>query len=107
MNKMGTNNQMKLEMAKRLAAKINFSKNLGQEAQDITQQATKAIFQDGVSAPQVAVSRLNTSTENLELIHNDILEKDKVDLVIRYFYTTVNIYLHKLSLDWRVVLCGK
>ena len=98
---MGTNNQMKLEMAKRLAAKINFSKNLGQEAQDITQQATKAIFQDGVSAPQVAVSRLNTSTENLELIHNDILEKDrnKVDLVIRYFYTTVNIYLYKLSLD--------
>lgn len=53
--KMGANNQMKLEMAKRLAAKINFSKNLGQEAQDITQQATKAIFQDGVSAPQVAV----------------------------------------------------
>jgi len=101
MNKMGTNNQMKLEMAKRLAAKINFSKNLGQEAQDITQQATKAIFQDGVSAPQVAVSRLNTSTENLELIHNDILEKDKVDLVIKYFYTTVNIYLHKLSLDWQ------
>ena len=101
MNKMGTNNQMKLEMAKRLAAKINFSKNLGQEAQDITQQATKAIFQDGVSAPQVAVSRLNTSTENLELIHKVFLEKDKVDLVIKYFYTTVNIYLHKLSLDWQ------
>ena len=54
--KMGANNQMKLEMAKRLAAKINFNKNLGQEAQDITQQATKAIFQEGVSAPQVAVS---------------------------------------------------
>lgn len=54
--KMGANNQLKLEMAKRLAAKINLSKNLGQEAQDITQQATKAIFQDGVSAPQVAVS---------------------------------------------------
>ena len=101
MNKMGTNNQMKLEMAKRLAAKINFSKNLGQEAQDITQQATKAIFQDGVSAPQVAVSRLNTSTENLELIHKVFLEKDKVGLVIRYFYTTVNIYLYKLSLDWQ------
>lgn len=52
--KMGANNQLKLEMAKRLAAKINFSKNLGQEAQDITQQATKAMFQDGVTAPQVA-----------------------------------------------------
>jgi len=55
MSKMGANNQIKLEMAKRLAAKINLSKNLGQEAQDITQQATKAIFQDGLAAPQVAV----------------------------------------------------
>ena len=49
-------NQQKLEMAKRLAAKINFSKNLGQEAQDITQQAAKAIFTNDTSAPQVAVS---------------------------------------------------
>ena len=53
--KAAANNQQKLELAKRMAAKINFNKNLGQEAQDITQQATKAIFQDGVSAPQVAV----------------------------------------------------
>ena len=52
----GMSNQQKLEMAKRLAAKINFSKNLGQEAQDITQQAAKAIFTNDVSAPQVAVS---------------------------------------------------
>lgn len=51
---LGVNNQQKLEMAKRLAAKINFSKNLGQEAQDITQQAAKAIFTNDISAPQVA-----------------------------------------------------
>ena len=57
-------NQQKLEMAKRLAAKINFSKNLGNEAQDITQQAAKAIFTNDISAPQVAVCIFLVYMEN-------------------------------------------
>ena len=50
-------NQHKLELAKRLATRINISKNLGAEAQDITQQAAMAIMKGGgFQAPQVSVS---------------------------------------------------
>lgn len=48
-------NQQKLELAKRLASRINMNRNLGPEAQDITQQAAAAIFKGGVAAPQVSV----------------------------------------------------
>ena len=49
-------NQQKLELAKRLASKINMQKNLGPEAQDITQQAAAAILRNGgIAAPQVSV----------------------------------------------------
>ena len=48
-------NQQKLELAKRLASKINMAKNLGPEAQDITQQAAAAIMKGGVAAPAVSV----------------------------------------------------
>ena len=48
-------NQQKLEMAKIAASRINISKNLGPEAQDITQQAAAAIFKGGMAAPQVSV----------------------------------------------------
>ncbi|KAH3873458.1 hypothetical protein DPMN_036693 [Dreissena polymorpha] len=79
--KMGANNQLKLEMAKRLAAKINFSKNLGQEAQDITQQATKAIFGDGSSAaPQVAsktIAEQMAEKINAKLGYTPVIEEDK------------------------------
>jgi ATP-dependent RNA helicase DDX46/PRP5 len=51
--------QQKLEMAKRLAARINMARNLGPEAQDITQQATVAILKGGVAAPQVSVRDLS------------------------------------------------
>ncbi len=52
-------NQQKLELAKRLASKINMQKNLGAEAQDITQVAAAAIFRGGgLAAPQVSVSTL-------------------------------------------------
>ncbi|XP_076444646.1 putative ATP-dependent RNA helicase DDX46 [Babylonia areolata] len=45
----------KLELARRLAAKIHMQRNLGPEAQDITQQAAAAIMKGGnIVAPQVA-----------------------------------------------------
>ncbi|XP_025096547.1 probable ATP-dependent RNA helicase DDX46 [Pomacea canaliculata] len=48
-------NNPKMELARRLAAKINIQKNLGPEAQDITQQAAAAIMKGGsIQAPQVA-----------------------------------------------------
>ncbi|KAK3579535.1 hypothetical protein CHS0354_028367 [Potamilus streckersoni] len=47
------NNQQKLELAKRLAAKINFAKNLGPDAPDITQKVAKAIFTGEFTTPQV------------------------------------------------------
>jgi len=49
-------NHQKLELAKRLAAKINMFRKIGPDAQDITQQAAKSIMTGEGSAPQVAVS---------------------------------------------------
>jgi len=49
-------NMQKLELAKRLASRINMAKNLGAEAQDITQQAAAAIFKGSMPAPSVSVS---------------------------------------------------
>ena len=62
LNQPSVSNQQKLELAKRLASRINVQKNLGPEAQDITQQAAAAILKGGgFSAPQVSVSYCNIS----------------------------------------------
>lgn len=47
-------NQMKLEIAKKMASKIQAMRKLGPDAQDITQQATVAIMTGGVKAPLVS-----------------------------------------------------
>ena len=50
-------NLQKLELAKRLASRINMERNLGAEAQDVTQQAAAAIFSGTLqNAPAVSVS---------------------------------------------------
>lgn len=48
----------KLELAKRLASKINMSKNLGMEAKDATQQTTEAILKGGPTQSMITVSRI-------------------------------------------------
>ena len=53
-------NMQKLEIARRAAAQVNIRRNLGDQAQDVTQMATAAIFSNrGVAAPQVSVSLKN------------------------------------------------
>ncbi|XP_062309191.1 probable ATP-dependent RNA helicase DDX46 [Osmerus eperlanus] len=52
-------NIQKLEMAKRLALRINAQKNLGAEAQDVMQQATNAILRGGtILAPSVSAKTI-------------------------------------------------
>ncbi|XP_036379414.1 probable ATP-dependent RNA helicase DDX46 [Megalops cyprinoides] len=52
-------NIQKLEIAKRLALKINAQKNLGAEAQDVMQQATNAILRGGtIMAPSVSAKTI-------------------------------------------------
>ncbi|XP_054611355.1 probable ATP-dependent RNA helicase DDX46 [Dunckerocampus dactyliophorus] len=52
-------NIQKLEMAKRLALKINAQKNLGAEAQDVMQQATNAILRGGtIMSPSVSAKTI-------------------------------------------------
>ncbi|XP_013873855.1 putative ATP-dependent RNA helicase DDX46 [Austrofundulus limnaeus] len=52
-------NIQKLEMAKRLALKINAQKNLGAEAQDVMQQATNAILRGGpIVTPSVSAKTI-------------------------------------------------
>ncbi|XP_071106220.1 probable ATP-dependent RNA helicase DDX46 [Haliotis cracherodii] len=64
-------NQQKLELAKRLAARINMQRNLGPDAQDITQQAAAAILKgDSVAAPQVASKTI--AEQMAEKIHAKI-----------------------------------
>lgn len=54
-NQPSASNIEKLELAKRAASKINISKNLGPEAQDISQIAAAAIMKGSMAAPQVSV----------------------------------------------------
>lgn len=49
----------KLELAKRLASRINMSKNLGSEAKDATQQAAEAILKGGPTQSLITVSNLS------------------------------------------------
>ncbi|XP_005995961.1 probable ATP-dependent RNA helicase DDX46 [Latimeria chalumnae] len=52
-------NAEKLEIAKKLALKINAQKNLGAEAQDVMQQATNAILRGGtIQAPTVSAKTI-------------------------------------------------
>lgn len=68
-------NQQKLELAKRVAARINIAKKLGPESQDIIiQQTASAILKGGgMSAPQVAVSKfyfiIDSKVEKLIMNH--------------------------------------
>lgn len=49
----------KLELAKKLASRINIAKNLGVEAKGATQQAAEAIFKGGVAAHQLITVKFN------------------------------------------------
>lgn len=50
-------NQQKLELARRLAANINMRRNLGEQAQDITQQAAAAYWKNqNIATPLLSVS---------------------------------------------------
>lgn len=49
----------KLELAKRLASRINVAKNLGAEAKVATQQTAEIIFKGGNATQLITVSRLN------------------------------------------------
>lgn len=52
-------NIQKLELAKKMALKINAQKNLGAEAQDVMQQATNAILRGGtIIAPSVSAKTI-------------------------------------------------
>lgn len=61
----------KLELAKRLASRINMTKNLGSEAKDATQQATEAILKGGPTQSLITVCltfRILCTTRNFNLI---------------------------------------
>ena len=58
-------NQQKLELAKRLASKINMAK--GAEAQDITQQTAAAILKGGMAAPVISVCTYHILNKLIDL----------------------------------------
>ncbi|TWW75090.1 probable ATP-dependent RNA helicase DDX46 [Takifugu flavidus] len=88
-------NIQKLEMAKRLALKINAQKNLGAEAQDVMQQATNAILRGGtimtpsVSAKTIAEQLAEKINAKLNYTPVEKLEEERqaaeqVETVTRY-----------------------
>ncbi|ESO85806.1 hypothetical protein LOTGIDRAFT_130484 [Lottia gigantea] len=73
-------NLEKLELAKRLAARINMSKNLGPDAQDITQQAAMAFLKGDTNAPQVkskTIAEQMAEKINAKLGYRPQVEEDK------------------------------
>ncbi|XP_024120640.1 probable ATP-dependent RNA helicase DDX46 isoform X1 [Oryzias melastigma] len=76
-------NNQKLEMAKKLALKINAQKNLGAEAQDVMQQATNAILRGGpivtpsVSAKTIAEQLAEKINAKLNYTPVEKLEEEK------------------------------
>lgn len=88
-------NIQKLEMAKRLALKINAQKNLGAEAQDVMQQATNAVLRGGtimtpsVSAKTIAeqlAEKINAKLNYtpVEKLEEDRAATDQTETVKRY-----------------------
>lgn len=55
----------KLELAKRLASRINISKNLGTEARDATQQTAEAILKGGTAQSMITVSKFEVNVHAL------------------------------------------
>ncbi|KAI0229607.1 putative ATP-dependent RNA helicase DDX46 [Lamellibrachia satsuma] len=75
-------NMQKLELAKRLASRINMAKNLGAEAQDITQQAAAAIFKGSMPAPSVSsksIAEQMAEKINAKLGYKPPVEEEKED----------------------------
>ncbi|XP_061747428.1 probable ATP-dependent RNA helicase DDX46 isoform X1 [Nerophis ophidion] len=76
-------NIQKLEMAKRLALRINAQKNLGAEAQDVMQQATNAVLRGGsiltpsVSAKTIAEQLAEKINAKLNYTPVEKLEEDR------------------------------
>lgn len=88
-------NIQKLEMAKRLALRINAQKNLGAEAQDVMQQATNAVLRGGtimtpsVSAKTIAeqlAEKINAKLNYtpVEKLEEDRAATDQTETVKRY-----------------------
>ncbi|XP_074647908.1 putative ATP-dependent RNA helicase DDX46 isoform X2 [Tubulanus polymorphus] len=65
-------NQQKLELAKRLASKINMQRNLGAEAQDITQVAAAAIMKGGMVSAAPHVSSKTIAEQMAEKINQKL-----------------------------------
>ncbi|XP_078509397.1 putative ATP-dependent RNA helicase DDX46 isoform X2 [Lissotriton helveticus] len=78
-------NAEKLEIAKKLALRINAQKNLGAEAQDVMQQATNAILRGGtiqaptVSAKTIAEQLAEKINAKLNYVPVDKQEEEKQD----------------------------
>ncbi|XP_031629803.1 probable ATP-dependent RNA helicase DDX46 [Contarinia nasturtii] len=91
----------KLELAKRLASRINISKNLGSEAKDATQQATEAILKGG---PTQSLITAKTVAEQLAAKLNNKLnyqpkEEDDVNILATGTESTFKKYEEELEIN--------
>ncbi|KDR12484.1 probable ATP-dependent RNA helicase DDX46 [Zootermopsis nevadensis] len=82
----------KLELARRLASRINMAKNLGAEAKGATQQAAEAILKGGGSQPLITAktvaeqlaAKLNTKLNYQPKEEDDKAEEEQVETFRKY-----------------------
>ncbi|XP_066992415.2 probable ATP-dependent RNA helicase DDX46 isoform X2 [Anabrus simplex] len=82
----------KLELARRLASRINMAKNLGAEAKGCTQQAAEAILKGGGSQPLITAktvaeqlaAKLNTKLNYQPKEEDDKAEEEQVETFRKY-----------------------
>lgn len=89
---MGPTATDKLELARRLASRINMAKNLGAEAKGATQQAAEAILKGGGSQPLITAktvaeqlaAKLNTKLNYQPKEEDDKGDEDQVETFRKY-----------------------
>ncbi|GAB0092050.1 RNA helicase [Sergentomyia squamirostris] len=94
-----TTNTDKLELAKRLASRINIARNLGQEAKGATQQTAEAILKGATSQPIITAK---TVAEQLAAKLNTKLNyqpKEEDDSVAQESETTFKKYEEELEIN--------
>lgn len=102
-----TSNADKLELARRLASRINMSKNLGLEAKGTTQQAAEAILKGAhplITAKTVAeqlAAKLNTKL-NYQPKEDEEVDQQQQDTVFRKYEEELEINDFPQQARWKV-----
>lgn len=101
-------NTQKLEVARRLASQINIKKNLGAEAQDVTQQTASAIMKGGpfqaprVSAKTIAEQLAEKLNQKLNYVPQEKPEEEDPSAGMKRYEEELEINDFPQTCRWKV-----